>query len=80
MDHCKYVLSPFQYSKLGWASTTKGCPGASTCLNPVLIVRTEKLISYYNEIDSGDSTKFFRQMMSSVRTEKLIVLNIILYK
>ena len=21
MDHCKYVLSPFYYSKVGWAST-----------------------------------------------------------
>ena len=37
MDHCKYVLSPFQYSKVGWVSTTKGCPGASTCLTPGLL-------------------------------------------
>ena len=37
MDHCKYVLSPFQYSKVGWTSTTKGCAGAFTCLNPVLL-------------------------------------------
>ena len=37
MDHCKYILSLFQYSKVGLASTTKGCPWASTCLNPVLL-------------------------------------------